>query len=207
MTDTERLHDLIYDLASSFIDHPEALKLERTGFPGTCTWVMQGCADDCGKLVGRGGSHIKALSLLVRAFGIGAGARYTLRLINPEDGMRRPESPPRMAEQYDPSAALVLLDRCCSELALGQYAVEVRPGPATGRPLSFVFVITVRDEDDDRALTVAPEWAPGQTVEAAIAALFRAYGAKDGVRFGVGVGRANAEMTDANPRKGQSYER
>lgn len=194
MTDTERIHDLIYDLASSFIDHPAALKLERTEFPTFCSWSMQGAADDYGKLVGRHGAHIKALSLLVRAFGIGAGARYTLRLINPEDGMRRPESPPRMAEQYDPSAALVLLDRVCGELALGQYAVEVHRGPATERPLSFSFVITVRDEDDDRALTVAPEWAPWQTVEAAISALFRAYGAKEGVRFGVGVGRANAEV-------------
>lgn len=180
-TQTEQINDLLRELVETFIDHPHALALTPKEVPGATYWTMQGHADDYGKLVGKKGAHVDALTLLVSSLGEAADQLFTFKLLEPEPAPRRAASPPKQAEHYDPRPARDLLCRILENLGLGQFAVEAKITKAG--QIEVLFEITVRTDEDYRALTVAPDNSPkGLSVIAALGTLYRAHANKGGIR-------------------------
>jgi predicted RNA-binding protein YlqC (UPF0109 family) len=183
-TATETISDLLRDLATAFIDHPEKLDVSFKEFPGACNWSMRGHADDQPKLVGKRGAHIQALAFIVKALGLTNDSLYKLKLLEPEPDARRDASPPRLASDYDPRAMRDLLCRVLENLGIGEFKVEAVTSP--GMPIAVLFNIHTRTAEDYTALTVAPE-VGGLTVVGALGTLFRAHANKVGVRINLEV--------------------
>ncbi len=180
-TQTEQLNDLLRELVESFIDHAHALSISAKEVPGAVYWTMQGHADDYGKLVGKKGAHVNALTLLVSALGTAADQLFTFKLLEPEPAPRRPASPPKTASSYDPRPARDLLCRILENLGLGQFCVESKIDK--GAQISVTFEIAVRTDEDYRALTVAPGNTPDAlSIIVALGTLFRAHANKGGIR-------------------------
>jgi predicted RNA-binding protein YlqC (UPF0109 family) len=182
-TQTEQINDLLRALVETFIDHAHALSISAKEVPGAVYWTMQGHADDYGKLVGKKGAHVNALTLLVASLGTAADQLFTFKLLEPEPAPRRAASPPKQATHYDPRPARELLCRILENLGLGQFAVEAKPTPSGKTPIEVLFEISVRTEEDYRALTVAADnSSEGLSVIAALGTLFRAHANKGGIR-------------------------
>lgn len=180
-TQTEQINDLLRELVETFIDHAHALSISAKEVPGAVYWTMQGHADDYGKLVGKKGAHVDAMTLLVSSLGTAADQLFTFKLLEPEPAPRRPASPTKTAAHYDPVPARDLLCRILDNLGLGQFAVSYKV--EKDAQISVLFEIAVRTDEDYRALTVAPENSPkGLSVIAALGTLFRAHANKRGIR-------------------------
>lgn len=181
-TQTEQISDLLRELVETFIDHANSLAIDHKCVPGATYWTMQGHADDYGKLVGKKGAHVNALTLLVSAMGTAADQLFTFKLLDPEPAPRRASSPPKQADHYDPRPARDLLCRILENLGIGQFAVDDIMPP--GRmPIEVMFRIAVRTDEDYRALTVAPDNSPkGLSVIAALGTIWRAMANKHGIR-------------------------
>ncbi len=193
---TEEITDLIRDLAGALIEHPGDLLLEREEHDHFCRWKMDAHAADMSKLVGSGGSHVRALALLVMAFGAANESEYQFELARePHTGKRGPVFSEPAAKDYDVRPARELLERIVAGLNVGEHAVNAvlrDPGdPANNTAMVFRFTILVRAHDDYDVFLVSPfETRPGResaNIVGAIGTLFRAIASTEGVRFEVAV--------------------
>lgn len=178
---SEKIRDLIRDLATAYIDNPEALRIEyQRAETADVYWMMSGHPEDEGKLVGAGGCHVDALERIIAQIGRSAGVTYTFRLLTRAPSQERVAAP-RDVMEYDPGRARELLARLLE--ATGVHAtVSVGPGRGPRGSLSFTFAIHA-DDAADYARLVCIDGARGSTLVAAFGTLFRAIGKKDGVRF------------------------
>lgn len=176
---------LLRALISRFVDHPEALEIARHEGPGSCYWTVKGHPEDEGKLIGTGGSHVKALDFLVRILGRAQGQRFTFRLISEGEPSRR-ASRDSQAESYEHGPTMVLLAKLLDAFGFG-YSLEAFPSPGQPDTLTFVFMVTPRSVAVYRILTVPPEGQDGLTLIESIGCLFRAIARKDGICFHVEV--------------------
>lgn len=183
--ETEATYDLLMQILQSFTDHHQALELNAKEMPSRVEWFLKCHADDMGKVCGRQGAHIQALQYLVRQIGMKQDAQHVLELMDPEPAPRRDRTPPKQADAYDPRPALGLLEDVLRGTLLGQFTVEltmlVTPH---ARPLTYVFQIHARDDDDQSKLLEPAANNPNRTtLIGAIGTLWRAYANKDGVVF------------------------
>jgi predicted RNA-binding protein YlqC (UPF0109 family) len=191
MTDLARTKQLLRDLVAAFTIHPEAIQIDAT--PGG-QWVMKGARhEDEPVLVGKHGSHVRALSFLVRAIGEARGESYSLKLITTHEPRDR-VTKKKIAETHDPAPAAELLGRILAELSIGDYMVETEQGQTVDMLLAFNLTIRVRQFADYNALTVAPgSTSPvvvtSETLVGALGTLFRAIAKKIGVRYDLVVAR------------------
>jgi predicted RNA-binding protein YlqC (UPF0109 family) len=193
--ETKQLSEVLRALVTTFIDHPACLEINAEEFTGAVYWSLRGNADDHGKLVGKGGSHVKAMTFLVAQFGVARGEIHAFKLLEPTVGVRRPATPPKTAQSFDEEPARKILERVIGALAVGEYVVSTsyesgkyvsqanRSGSNEAMPLSYVFQIAVRDDTDYRSLTVPPDVVDGATVVGALGTLYRASANKEGVKF------------------------
>lgn len=200
MTETQQLSDLLRDLAGALVDKPEAIRVAtQAALDGTSYWAVKGDPEDESKLVGRDGSHVNALRLVVQEIGRANGKVYTFRLITDNDARARPPGNPRDVLEYDPRPARDLLCRILAELELAEFAVEVGPGAGPRNSLRFDFAVRVKEAADysellkPRRLVLregsarAEEVAVEMPIVDALGTLFRAIAKRAGVRFQINV--------------------
>ena len=184
--DTAETAALIKDLASAFVARPRDVEIGyQQAESGETYLALKGHPEDESRLIGKAGSHVKALTFLVGRFGRAAGRVYTFRLITEQAPRARLEQEPRNAVTYDPQAAKGLLERLLEALELGEYAVTVGPGISPRHYLNFVFKVHVRFRTDYAYLITPdnPQLASDMTVVGAIGTIFRAIAKQAGVRF------------------------
>ncbi len=187
MTTDTKTKELLRDLVHAFTMHPGDLELEVQHADGAALWMIKGNKEDEPFLVGKGGSHVRALSFLVRCIGLARREKYTFTLITRQAPKVRPPMEPNAAIKHDPSPSQALLVRILEELAIDLFTVSVGPGSGPRNTLTFLFEIFVRDVADYNALTVSPFPDSSETIVGALGTLFRAIAKKNGVRFDIAV--------------------
>lgn len=179
--------ELIRALVASYILHPKKLLLEGSEIDGRIYFEMKAAFDDQPKLIGKGGSHIKALRFLLREIGRGQQVDYNINLLEPTPGPRGEPEKPKAVSYYETKEAHELLERAAGSLVLGQVRVDCARIPGD-RPCSYLFTITPRDANDYADLITPDDADPEeQTVIGALGTLFRAYANKAGVQFKIDV--------------------
>lgn len=200
--DASRTKALIRDLAASFTKHPEGIQLriataEELSIkrlpPTAVLWVMYGARqEDEAVLIGKLGSHVRALSFLVRSFGMARNETHLFELITVHAPRDRSAMIRNVARTHNPTPAVALLQRILAELSIGAFKVEAATAGTTEDP-AFVLTINVREFVDYSALTVAPfqgaSSGAAETIVGALGTLFRAIAKKNGVRYDLVVAR------------------
>jgi predicted RNA-binding protein YlqC (UPF0109 family) len=79
-------------VVKSLVDHPEAVKINRTVDEMGVLLTLDVHAEDMGKIIGRSGNTAKAIRTLLRVVGMKHEARVNLKINEPEGSTR-----PRMA--------------------------------------------------------------------------------------------------------------
>jgi predicted RNA-binding protein YlqC (UPF0109 family) len=186
MTDTnlQTAETLLRDLLVAIGCRPEAIEIANQLKPsGACYWVFRVHAEDEGKVLGQQGSHVKALTALMMAWGRADKTNYSLRFIDRAPPGTRERPQPEEPLTYDIAPAATLLERCLSNLDLTAFCVEAGPGNDTERMLTFTLKLKLMFASDYSAL-VRPGNPDGETtLIGALGTLFRAIGRKDGVKI------------------------
>ena len=73
-------------IVKAIVDHPEAVKTERTIDEMGTLVALHVSADDMGTIIGKEGRTAKALRTLLRVLGAKHNARVNLKIIEPEGG-------------------------------------------------------------------------------------------------------------------------
>lgn len=79
-------------VVKGLVDHPEAVKINRTVDEMGVLLSLDVHPDDMGKIIGRSGNTAKAMRILLRVVGMKNNARVNLKINEPEGG-RKSESP------------------------------------------------------------------------------------------------------------------
>lgn len=79
-------------LVKSLVDHPEAVKTERTVDEQGTLLKLTVHADDMGQIVGREGKTAKAIRSLLRIVGVKTKENVSLKILEPEGSTRAPRS-------------------------------------------------------------------------------------------------------------------
>jgi uncharacterized protein len=78
----------LQDLVKALVDHPEAVKINRTVDEMGVLLTLDVHAEDMGKVIGRSGNTAKAIRTLLRVVGMKHNARVNLKINEPEGGTR-----------------------------------------------------------------------------------------------------------------------
>lgn len=73
-------------VVKALVDHPEAVKVNRTVDEMGVLLTLDVHADDMGKIIGRSGNTAKAIRTLLRVVGMKNEARVNLKINEPEGG-------------------------------------------------------------------------------------------------------------------------
>jgi len=167
--DTIEIMDLLRELVESFTEHHNALKIEAKEYPGACYWMIKVHADEQPKVVGRRGTNIRALSVIIAAIGAAIGEKYTLRLLEPDPAIRRDHTPRKTVTSYDPARAIELL-RWAVAAILNEDDDKVGIDCQEPVPFNYTLRITAPAQ-------ITPE------VQEALRIIWTAAGQSDGVTF------------------------
>lgn len=77
-------------LVKGLVDHPEAVKINRTVDEMGVLLSLDVHPDDMGKIIGRSGNTAKAIRILLRVVGMKNNARVNLKINEPEGGRKSP---------------------------------------------------------------------------------------------------------------------
>ncbi len=73
-------------LVKALVDHPDAVKINRTVDEMGVLLTLDVHAEDMGKIIGRSGNTAKAIRTLLRVVGMKHDARVNLKINEPEGG-------------------------------------------------------------------------------------------------------------------------
>jgi predicted RNA-binding protein YlqC (UPF0109 family) len=73
-------------VVKALVDHPEAVKINRTVDEMGVLLTLDVSAEDMGKIIGRSGNTAKAIRTLLRVVGMKHDARVNLKINEPEGG-------------------------------------------------------------------------------------------------------------------------
>lgn len=175
---------LLRDLFAKLTNHPEAIEIGDQPTAGARLWLMKGHPDDEGKLVGKEGSHVNAITFLISAMGMARGETWTFRLITTPGKKNAPPAARKAVISYDPQPLVDLLTRILAELPINDFNVRVGPGRGPRDVLKFEIVIGVRAGVDFQALTT-DHTASGHSIHGALTTLYKAIGKNSGVELEV----------------------
>jgi predicted RNA-binding protein YlqC (UPF0109 family) len=188
---------LILDVLASFVDHRDRIAVVAQQAGGKAVFTVRVDDRDYGKVAGKQGTHIKALTYLVREVGDTThDSSYRLVLVgNPMQSAVRPEKIPP-ARRYDPEASRQLLERFARSIA-PEVIVRVAPGRPDPEYLVFMFTLEAQNLDDyDLLLAPYDDSIDGPTTTSALGTIWRAAGRRDGVIFRIQITRrATAPQT------------
>ena len=184
---TTKTRELILALIDSFTERYYDTKLTVTENLGTVVFTLRVSADDHRKVVGKEGSHIKALKYIVDELAAAHDARYDLRLTEPVPGPETNFAPVKIASTYSPHVAKELLGRVLDEIVGGpNYILSAHNAHVKGFDCAFLFKIHANDSETYSDLIApAKDDTSGLTTVAALGTLFRAYANKEGTSFRV----------------------
>jgi uncharacterized protein len=75
-------------VVKGLVDHPEAVKINRTVDEMGVLLSLDVHQDDMGKIIGRSGNTAKAMRILLRVVGMKNNARVNLKINEPEGGRK-----------------------------------------------------------------------------------------------------------------------
>ncbi|MGB8296386.1 MAG: hypothetical protein WCG85_13245 [Polyangia bacterium] len=174
---TEETLQIVRSILDAYTDHPTATKITVKEVPGGCYWQLKVHPDDYGKVNGRKGQHIRALTALVVQLGEAAHETYQFVLVEPDAGQRMPSRERPVATEYDPSQAVELLEWTVSAALDIDCDVEsTRFLIASDRP---TFTLWIKAPQPEAAILTKPD--NGSTLLEAMQILWHARAQKEGV--------------------------
>ncbi len=192
--------NLIHEIASAFVDKPEALEVvSQPALDKAVYFALKGHPGDEGRLVGTGGSHVDALTFLVAMVGRATGEKFTFRLITCARPDERTTMKLNHVLTYDCTRVQSLLERVLVALGFGDVEVDVGPSKGPQFSLSFAFKLIAHEAATRERLInpvkivifpatdEKPEKAIEMRLVEALGTLFRAIARKDGVKFSIAV--------------------
>lgn len=84
--DTHEDQQFLEALVKALVDHPEAVKTNRTVDEMGVLLTLDVHSEDMGKIIGRSGNTAKAIRTLLRVVGMKHDARVNLKINEPEGG-------------------------------------------------------------------------------------------------------------------------
>ncbi len=114
-------------VVKGLVDHPEAVKVNRTVDEMGVLLTLDVSAEDMGKIIGRSGNTAKAIRTLLRVVGMKHNSRVNLKINEPIGGLRSPEMQQAMqpnetidnaSEESTTSAVARSLDEAMADLKL-----------------------------------------------------------------------------------------
>ena len=98
----EKDQEFLDYLVRGLVDHPEAVKINRTVDEMGVLLSLDVHPEDMGKIIGRSGNTAKAIRILLRVVGMKNNARVYLKINEPEGGKRpEPRGDTSMAHKVD----------------------------------------------------------------------------------------------------------
>lgn len=86
--------ELLKDIVSSLVDHPEEVSLEEETYEeGLTTLKLKVHQEDMGRVIGKEGKIIQALRTLMRVAAMKQGRRIRIELVEPQNASYEPEKP------------------------------------------------------------------------------------------------------------------
>lgn len=165
----------------TMIDHPRDLNINYRLMRGRMDLHVRPNINDQGKIVGKGGAHIKALKFLMAQLGERHGQQIVVFLHEDESGTRLPDPVrPAGSPTFDTSAHQELLQDLLTALLEEPAIITVHKEAGFAQP-AFVFCIEARRIQDYERLVPGEEG--GQSLITELGTLFRAAGYRDGVSF------------------------
>ena len=105
-------------VVKGLVDHPEAVKVNRTVDEMGVLLTLDVNAEDMGKIIGRSGNTAKAVRTLLRVVGMKHNSRVNLKINEPIGGLRSPEMQQAQAAAApvaEPSSATSEVSRSLDE--------------------------------------------------------------------------------------------
>lgn len=102
-------------VVKGLVDHPEAVKVNRTVDEMGVLLTLDVNAEDMGKIIGRSGNTAKAIRTLLRVVGMKHNSRVNLKINEPIGGLRSPEMQQAQAPVAEPSSATSEVSRSLDE--------------------------------------------------------------------------------------------
>lgn len=186
MSTKEENYLLIRRTLEALIENPRDLVIDFKELPGRVDWIVNTHIEDQPLVIGQGGTHIKALELLVWELGERIDTDYHFRLMSPARPARRADRAKKEAKEYDATEARELLNDWLYVL------LDERPKLDCAAmlipPLRYTFIVqAINRADHEKLLVAQTDKFPDRIIAPALGTLFRAYGLRDGVNFTIEV--------------------
>lgn len=194
----EVIDKLLHGLIAALVTNERAIEIECLPGVHRVRWTARVHLDDHGMLVGKRGAHVKALNYLVAMIGAKKEKRYDIWAHEPWPIDRAPidRERPEPPSVYAPTHEAALLQEAANALCEGSpiVSIESRNIHPLDREFEYspkieiIFTIRPTTREDMETLKgehgVRDEQA---SAELALAALWKAYGSRVGVKFTVNV--------------------
>lgn len=184
-TAAERFAPVLIRLLEAMVDNPEQVKIASDEIPGGINWGFQCEAGDVRKVIGKQGSRLRALRLVVDL--AGREAREEWRIYAPKpSGETRPPVKAQKPATFSPVASILLL--CDLLESVGATAAVVSTGSAEA---GFSLQIRPLYAESRTALLEMHEalYAPTQqetqpiNLIGSLGTIYRGIAGKNGVKF------------------------
>jgi hypothetical protein len=106
------------NLVKALVDHPDAVKINRTVDEMGVLLTLDVHADDMGKIIGRSGNTAKAVRTLLRVVGMKHDARVNLKINEPEGGKGMSREMSEAMKEDNPVAETKSLDQAIEDLKI-----------------------------------------------------------------------------------------
>lgn len=189
MTTPTTFAPLLIRLLESMVDNPERIQIASDETESGITWEVAGAPSDIKKVIGKSGSRLRALRLVVDLAGKRDGEEWRIFVPEP-NGPSTWTSPAIPPHRYTPMAAISLLNDLLGQLGITAlinasgnptegYLIEVCPAHKSGRTALL----------EMHEAIFAPTQAEKQPINlvGSLATLLRGVGGKNGVKFSIDV--------------------
>ncbi len=106
------------NLVKALVDHPDAVRINRTVDEMGVLLTLDVHADDMGKIIGRSGNTAKAIRTLLRVVGMKHDARVNLKINEPEGGRAMSREMSEAMKEDNPVAETKTLDQAIEDLKI-----------------------------------------------------------------------------------------
>jgi predicted RNA-binding protein YlqC (UPF0109 family) len=166
-------------LIAAFTDHRESINVTMRELSISVAYTIRVHDEDQGKVIGKGGLHIRAIKHLMQKAGrsVGLAIRVTLQT---DEERRSIGAPFRNNPDYDPKPAVELLKSVVASLTANPAVVTAEKADE-----AIYFQIGLASAEDFNEFHLQDE--TNMTTKTALEALWKAYGNKEGAVFYVDV--------------------
>lgn len=162
-------------LIGAFTDHRESIVVTMRELQLSVAYTIRVHDEDQGKVIGKGGLHIRAIKHIMAKAGRSVGLAIRVTLLTDEE-RRSVGAPFRSNPNYDPKNAVELLKTIVASLTPNPTVVTAEKSDE-----AIYFQIGLGAKSDFDQFNLPDE--TGMTTKAALEALWKAYGNKEGAIF------------------------